>query len=175
MASSFNAWPGPHGRSPVPPSARLGRGSDLQGSRDQLWLLSPRGGSTMQLPGWGHSNAVKDPDRQTSSEGLVFPDNRGSSSWSDLFRAAERGQPLLPHTVRSGLSELRGAGALTRDHPATPALFLPAAYRPPMQGAEGKHTRAKPRPGPPSQRDHVTLLPGRPVSEQGRQGEAGGT
>lgn len=31
----------------------------------------------MQLPGWGDSNAVKDPDRQTSSEGLVFPHNRG--------------------------------------------------------------------------------------------------
>ena len=42
-----------------------------------------------------------------------------------------------------------------------------------MQGAKGKHTRAKPRPGPPSQTDHVTLLPERPVSEQGRQGEAG--
>ena len=119
----------------------------------------------MQLPGWGDSDAVKDRDRQTSSEGLVFPNNRGSSSWSDLFRAAERGQPLLPHTAHSGLSELRGAGALTRGHPATPALFLPAAYHPPMQGSEGKHTRAKPRPGPPSQRAHVTLLLGRPVSK----------
>ena len=60
-----------------------------QGSRDQLWPLGPRARGTMQLPGWGDSDAVKDPDRKTSSEGLVFPHNRGSSSWSDLFRAAE--------------------------------------------------------------------------------------